>query len=1757
MKKKQRKQFIVSTVAATLAVSTVAPSAAVQAEHVKDQADGQQATTQLIVKTTNIADVTKIAEKMDAVQVVEETDALTVLEVPVEDAETVTNALSKHENIEYVEENSTYTIAATNDAYAESQWNLKAINAEQAWDDLNNTALSEEDVVVAVLDTGVQADHEDLQGRILPGATFVDGQEETNATGADDQGHGTFVSGFIVANANNEVGIAGVTGNQPVKVLPVKVMSKNGSGTAVDIAEGIDYAVEQGVDVINMSLSGEYSETVEQAIERAAEKGIVVVAASGNGGGNADVSFPAASPNVISVAALAANDQHYTRSNVGETVDIAAPGAGVFSTSMTSEKYITGSGTSYATPHVAAAAALYKLKYPTASAVEIEEALKATAVDLGEAGWDDKTGFGKLDVAALLAGNVALKAFSMNVNADLLGTTDIQFAIADTSKVAAINVYANDVKIGTIDEPSNVASLQWDTTAMADGDVIIKAEAVDAHNEIVETITRTVSVMNDATSGYMFDVKTPSGTVAKAASVLLYEKEENEDGTYSYKELWSGRTSNDGVVRVPSNIGTDLKSLQVVVQGTFDAAEGNTWFMYNREVNDIGTVELSSEHTVPVQLTSTNINGEDVPNAEYFITMQDAEGVELTLPRKINKSADDQAPTVYIDQGTYNIYSHFKQDTNTYFLTESNTKVEQATTLQFDAKKAGEVAVTQAQQSKIENAVLYLYNKDVSNIFGSSEVLTGKRFFVTPGDYHYMVDAEVADLEGGDNWVYVFANNQQQASVKQGEKTEISVGGKLEISHFDVDQDSLRRYYTQRKLTYVERESPYDMYRSDGVVYSKHEFSDAYGNMLVGLRRGSIDSQDAIYQKDINSGETKEIGDNVEDTRITSIDFGDLYATYIFKNVDTGEVILNSAEKNKTNPANRSYYTYGFAVITAAKVKAGNYQVGVELEPTPLAPEGLSASFNTVMKNSARTLKLADENNALKATYVTIMSPVKDEDGDYTMETQFTSNSDSERSLAVPTNLHLSTEKDSNVAIIRYVTATGEFAYIFKKFTNIDELNTTIQIPDNMQKVDIKAYNDEEVLDGVSTKQWLIKQAVEIDGQTVYATANNLQNYKKDAVYLEPGTFTFEGNYVSLPNAELERKNYYFLHPEVTIDDSGSQEVKFNTKDLAKVTIAADTEGFTDVRGAMLYPYNKYSNSFTSTLRVGHEFYVPANVDMNLQVQLGYGDREDTNKIWNYFLSKGEQTFTPNEDVTWHVGGSFKANLQLEETNFKEGTVALNGHASIEDSYHNAITSVLVNQTSDYSISNDASIAYTLKNGEIVETTVDEDGHYTVAHSAAPPADVKSFKPVFTVYDANNNRLLNEADLAYYTDIHNITLDDVKAGTYTAELALAASPQGPITTTETFTVETSNPSTGGSDVEVPTTPPTDETDDNTATPEVKPTPPPAPTVPTIPVQPPTEGQEETQPDEQPEADQTTQQITKEDIANHEEVALVFDDVKVRIPTKQLAATDHTVNVQEQNGVLTFSVTTTDSNDAIVFDDYVELTFSTTKLSDETAIHMVRLLEDGTHASIPHTVKDGIVTLKVHQGGTFTIASKANAFNDIAKDGHAPYIEELAKRLIVQGKTANTFEPNSTSTRAQFAAIIARALDVASTGETTFTDTKGKWFEHDVQALVEAGIIKGTSPQTFTPNAAITRQQAAVMMMRLVNYLQIDTDVNTTPPAFTDFHKISAEGQQAVMTLQKLGVFSGKEDGSFDPNGQLTRSQMAKIIYKVLELGELL
>jgi len=293
------------------------------------------------------------------------------------------------------------TYSLPNDPYVADgkAWQFQSIGADKTWDQVSNA----ETIGVAVLDTGLNTNHPDLAGRIISGYDYI-----TKSTEITDQdGHGTLVSGFIAATANNGIGLSGVAGTANVKIAPYRVGTK-GLSVANICAALMDAADRSDIKVINMSYGGyEYNNSEAAAIQYAKDRGKVLVASSGNEGEPTDPetglsSYPASYDGVISVAATTRSNDRASFSQYNNMVDLAAPGENVYTTALTGD-YANDSGTSFSSPIVAGACGVLLAANGSLTADQVETALKATALDLGDPGKDDYFGYGLIQLDRALA----------------------------------------------------------------------------------------------------------------------------------------------------------------------------------------------------------------------------------------------------------------------------------------------------------------------------------------------------------------------------------------------------------------------------------------------------------------------------------------------------------------------------------------------------------------------------------------------------------------------------------------------------------------------------------------------------------------------------------------------------------------------------------------------------------------------------------------------------------------------------------------------------------------------------------------------------------------------------------------------------------------------------------------------------------------------------------------------------------------------------------------------------------------------------------------------------------------------------------------------------------------------------------------------------------------------------------------------------------------------------------------------------------
>lgn len=289
-----------------------------------------------------------------------------------------------------------YALDTPSDPYFTSQWAYNVAEFSSAWEVTKGSS----DIVVAVVDTGIDLDHPDFNCTVSNGAVKLTSGfnfYSDNSNPDDDNGHGTHVAGTVAACTGNGVGVSGSAPN--VRLMPVKVLGSSGSGSYSNVADGIIYAANNGAKIINLSLGGSSSSsTLLNAVQYAYSKGVLIVAASGNA--NTGIYYPAAYSQVMAIGSTDSGDTRSSFSNYGSGLDVVAPGEYIYSTLPGRYGYL--SGTSMASPHVAGLAALIWSAEPSLTHDGVRQIIRDTADDLGSAGYDIFFGYGRINAWAAL-----------------------------------------------------------------------------------------------------------------------------------------------------------------------------------------------------------------------------------------------------------------------------------------------------------------------------------------------------------------------------------------------------------------------------------------------------------------------------------------------------------------------------------------------------------------------------------------------------------------------------------------------------------------------------------------------------------------------------------------------------------------------------------------------------------------------------------------------------------------------------------------------------------------------------------------------------------------------------------------------------------------------------------------------------------------------------------------------------------------------------------------------------------------------------------------------------------------------------------------------------------------------------------------------------------------------------------------------------------------------------------------------------------
>ncbi|MCU6797130.1 S8 family serine peptidase [Paenibacillus sp. WQ 127069] len=552
------------------------------------------------------------------------------------------------------------------------QWGIKASHLDPLWEMVSEE--KRKNIIIAIVDSGVDLNHPDLKDSLERGANFVNPSLPT-ANANDDNGHGTHVAGIAAAITNNGIGIAGVAGG--VRILPIKVTNAKGTGNSRSIGLGIIEAADRGASVINLSLGGDSIDPyLQDAIQYAQKKGAVVVAASGNEsnhatGVHAPVAYPAAYPGVISVGAIdepetdditnnntgAYRYAYFT--NTGPELKVVASGVNIYSTVPGGANDMK-SGTSMATPYVTGLAAMLKAANPKLNADQIQTIIINTATDLGVPGRDDIYGNGLID---------GVRAFT---------TPRLELKYLQPSQpTVATNTYTYmPVTINATDYNGNVNASIHSASA---GSVLLKVNQYESNTGQwipVPSLDREVSLSGGTTfvglelplNNQLYSV---SAVQQSAASNQLYVP---SSPLYSKAMLPSGDSSLKAL---------SLNQGQIALSPAFQAERG--YYEISDQENSVTSIQVSAAANSTAAKIS--INGQALGAAEGSSTVTLKEGYNsititvtaenlttqnytVSIYRKYLPS-NNYISSIYYDSGS--ITPQFSRDTLNYTLYVDNS----------------------------------------------------------------------------------------------------------------------------------------------------------------------------------------------------------------------------------------------------------------------------------------------------------------------------------------------------------------------------------------------------------------------------------------------------------------------------------------------------------------------------------------------------------------------------------------------------------------------------------------------------------------------------------------------------------------------------------------------------------------------------------------------------------------------------------------------------------------------------------------------------------------------------------------------------------------------------------------------------------------------------------------------------------------------------------------------------------------------------
>lgn len=719
----------------------------------------------------------------------------------------------------------------TEDAYSDQQYAVSSVRADEAWDMIDYDAAAK--VTVAVVDSGVDAQHPDLTGKILDGYNCMEydsgGRRYNSNDASDDNGHGTHVAGIIAAVSGNGTGISGVTGTLDVQILPVKVLNDEGEGSVYEVVNGIKYAADNGADIINLSLGSSYPSSLEEAaVEYAQSKGVLCVAAAGNDATNVAYSYPACYDGVLAVGSIDQQDERSYFSNYGDRLDVSAPGSSILSTvpedvvpqlraegrtiygSSLEGYYAVLSGTSMASPYAAGVAAIYKAVNPSADSSDIRDHLKSTARDVGDIGFDIYTGSGCVDAAAALGEpirQIAVRFKSPQAGSELYEKVNVRFQVNTGMDIDHVSLYMNEVsdssKIADIrvNAGENFYEYALDTKNYSDGNYTLIAKAFDSSGNAVESEASvgSLTIANTISDGFVIEVEDPEGDPANLAEVEIYGLSQRT-GEYDY--IYSGTTSDLGYARVKNLDPYNAYSAYYMrIFGSYGESGHTSYYSYWLPEITIGEKVHADAETAGAEKVSFSMQGADgkALDSPYLLLTpvagktEDSQGTELNDSPVWTMYADS---SLWLSQGNYHFETYWSPSTSQqpdysqpgYYLAGETTVTGDGGAVTADYREAG---ILRGEFEEGFDGFLEVSAAGTGERipFLPGEYIRGKVLYLTPGAYE--VKAVVSKEIDGENWS-VTLEKDETYTIEKGRTQTAFFSAQVKLSKFEPGQNTLR-----------------------------------------------------------------------------------------------------------------------------------------------------------------------------------------------------------------------------------------------------------------------------------------------------------------------------------------------------------------------------------------------------------------------------------------------------------------------------------------------------------------------------------------------------------------------------------------------------------------------------------------------------------------------------------------------------------------------------------------------------------------------------------------------------------------------------------------------------------------------------------------------------------------------------------------------------------------------------------------------------